>query len=286
MSQVKQPTPWVDFILVNYNGGQKIVDTIGSIKQHCTSHPYTITVVDNASTDQSCHLIAAQHPDAQIILTRDNHGFGKACNIGVAQTQAPYILLINPDARLLTDVLSIFKQFLNSYPSRPLPILGGLALDSSGRPEFSFERFPNCYNLLLKAVGLGRFLQGKHACSNPTQVDHVSGSLMLIDRKQYEALGGFDEQFFLYFEETDLQFRAREMGVMSYHIPAARYFHEAGGTFSDSSLRRQCYSKGMRTYLHKRYGKAGSFIFTVYSLLASLTLPIRNATKRLLRAKS
>ncbi|WP_159086145.1 glycosyltransferase family 2 protein [Alcaligenes aquatilis] len=285
MSHVEQPLPWVDFILVNYNGSKKIVETIDSIKQHCSSHIYSITIVDNASTDQSCRLIAEQHPDAQIIQANKNHGFGKACNIGVAQTQAPYILLINPDARLQTNVLSIFEQFLSAYPYKPLPILGGLALDARGRPEFSFERFPNCYTLFLKALGLGRLLQSRDAYTSPTQVDHVSGSLLLIGREQYTALGGFDEQFFLYFEETDLQFRAREIGIMSYHIPAARYFHEAGGTFSDSSFRSQCYSNGLRTYLRKRYGKVGYLIFTAYSGLASITRPVRNTVKRLWAGK-
>ena len=283
MNNVVQSAPWVDFILVNYNGGKKIVDTINSIKQFSTKHAYTITIIDNDSTDQSCSLIAQQHPDAQIIRAHANHGFGKACNIGVAHTQAPNILLINPDAKLQTDVLSIFEQFLSTYPDDPNPILGGSALGIKGQPDFAFERFPNCATLLLKAVGLGRLLRNRHALINPTKVDHVSGSLLFISREQYEALGGFDEQFFLYFEETDLQFRAREMGVPSYHIPAARYFHEAGGTFTDKSFRGQCYSEGMKVYLKKRYGTAGKLIFMVYDVLDRLTRPLRQLVKRLLR---
>lgn len=283
MNNVVQSAPWVDFILVNYNGGNKIVDTINSIKQFSTKHAYSITVVDNGSTDRSCSLIAEQHPDTQIIQANANHGFGTACNIGAAHTQAPHILLVNPDAKLQTDVLSIFEQFLNSYPDSPTPILGGSALGIKGQPDFAFERFPNCFTLLLKAVGLGRLLRSKHPLTVPTQVNHVSGSLLFISREQYEALEGFDEQFFLYFEETDLQFRAREMGILSYHIPAAQYFHEAGGTFTDKSFRAQCYSAGMKVYLKKRYGTAGKFIFTVYEALDRLTRPARHLVKRLLR---
>ncbi|MGO3132482.1 MAG: glycosyltransferase family 2 protein [Alcaligenes sp.] len=283
MNHVVQSAPWVDFILVNYNGGKKIVDTINSIKQFSTKHCYTITVVDNASTDQSCSLIAQQHPDVHILQTNNNHGFGKACNIGVAHTHAPNILLINPDARLQTDVLSIFAQFLETYPNSPVPILGGSALGIKGQPDFAFERFPNCYTLLLKAVGLGRLLRSKQTLIAPTQVDHVSGSLLFISREHYEALGGFDEQFFLYFEETDLQFRAREMGILSYHLPTAHYFHEAGGTFTDHSFRGQCYSAGMKIYLKKRYGTAGAFIFITYDVLDRLTRPMRHLVKRLLR---
>lgn len=283
MNSVVQSAPWVDFILVNYNGGKKIIDTINSIKKFSTKHAYSITVVDNGSTDQSCSLIAQQHPDTQIIKTHANHGFGKACNIGVAHTQAPNILLINPDAKLQVDVLSIFEQFLSTYPSSPTPILGGSALGIKGQPDFAFEHFPNCFTLLLKAVGLGRLLRSKHPLTVPTQVDHVSGSLLFISREQYEALSGFDEQFFLYFEETDLQFRAREMGIPSFHIPAAQYFHEAGGTFIDKSFRGQCYSAGMKVYLKKRYGAAGKLIFTVYDVLDKLTRPARHLVKCLLR---
>lgn len=282
MSHVIQPTPWVDFILVNYNGGQKIVDTINSIKQHSAQHRYTITVVDNASTDQSCHLITQQHPDAQLIQTNKNHGFGKACNIGVAHTQAPNILLINPDATLQTDVLGVFKQFLATSTDPIPPILGGLAVDHMGQAEFSFEQFPSCYTLLLKALGLGRLLQSKQPHKKPTAVDHVSGSLLLIDRAQYLSLGGFDEKFFLYFEETDLQFRARKRGIVSYHIPTARYFHESGGTFNDTSFRSKCYNSGMKTYLRKHYEKTGEAIFAAQSILAGITRPLRNTAKRLL----
>ncbi|MDT0217934.1 glycosyltransferase family 2 protein [Alcaligenes sp. AB3] len=283
MNDVVQSAPWVDFILVNYNGGKKIVDTINSIKQFSTTHSYTITVVDNDSTDQSCSLIAQQHPDTQIIQAHANLGFGTACNLGVAHTQAPNILLINPDAKLQTAVLSIFEQFLSTYPDSPSPILGGLALGIKGQPDFAFERFPNCFTLLLKAVGLGRLLRSRHPLTTPTQVDHVSGSLLFISREHYTALNGFDEQFFLYFEETDLQFRAREMGIPSFHIPAAQYFHEAGGTFTDKSFRGQCYSAGMKVYLKKRYGAAGRWIFTVYEVLDRLTRPARHIVKCLLR---
>ncbi|HCT9233485.1 TPA: glycosyltransferase, partial [Escherichia coli] len=271
---------WVDILLVNYNGGAQILDTIASIHRHSAAGSYRITVVDNGSSDESCDQIERLYPDTQVLRTGSNNGFGKGCNIGARHTQAPNILLLNPDAQLLTNVIEIFQQYLAGHAANPQPILGGLSVDAQGKPSYAYERFPTPATLMLKALGLGRLLEPSYAHREPHPVDYVSGSLLLIGRREFERLGGFDEAFFLYFEETDLQYRAREQGIASIHVPAARYLHESGGTFTDASFRGRCYSDGMKVYLDKRYGRRGRVLHRLYHLIHGALQPVKTWVKK------
>ncbi len=278
------PTAWVDILLVNYNGGTHILETIHSVYQYSTTGLFRITVIDNGSSDDSCERISQHYPDVQILRTGTNNGFGKGCNIGAQHTQAPNILLLNPDAQLQSNVIEIFRDYLASHATVPQPILGGLSVDGQGTPSYAYERFPTPTTLLLKALGLGRFLEPSYTRTSPHPVDYVSGSLLLIGRQQFEQLGGFDESFFLYFEETDLQYRAREQGIRAIHIPAARYLHESGGTFTDASFRGRCYSDGMKVYLNKRYGRKGEVLHRLYHGIHGALTPLKTWIKKRLRA--
>lgn len=277
---------WVDILLVNYNGNFQIRQTIESVQRFCQSGSYRITVVDNGSEDGSCEAIEQYYPDVQLIRTGNNNGFGKACNIGAKHTFAPNILLLNPDAQLLTDVVGIFQAQLASGAGAPQPILGGLSVDRRGTPSYAYERFPSPVVLMLKALGLGRWLEPSYTAQQPHVVDYVSGSLLLIGRQEFESLHGFDESFFLYFEETDLQYRARQQGILSMHVPAARYLHESGGTFTDASFRGKCYSSGMRVYLEKRYGRLGRVVHRLYYSIHNALTPIKQAVKKRLSKRA
>lgn len=278
-------TAWVDILLVNYNGGTHILDTLDSIQQYCPRGSYRATVVDNDSTDDSCDQIEQRYPHVQLLRTGSNNGFGKGCNIGAQHTQAPNILLLNPDAQLLTNVIDIFQQYLTDHATGSQPILGGLSVDRQGKPSYAYERFPTPWTLLVKAVGLGRLLEPTYTRSEPHPVDYVSGSLLLIGRQELEQLGGFDESFFLYFEETDLQRRARELGIASIHIPAARYLHESGGTFTDASFRGKCYSDGMKIYLEKHYGRWGQTLHRIYHAIHGGLQPLKAWAKKQLASR-
>lgn len=280
-----QCQPWVDIILVNFNGNEQICNTIDSVGKFCETGSYRITVVDNGSTDSSCDDIERRFPQVQVLRTGNNNGFGKGCNIGVRNTSAPNILLLNPDALLLTDVLTIFRSVIAEAKSGEQPILGGLSVDRNGKPTYAYERFPTPWVVLAKALGLGRWLEPSYKNKQPHRVDYVSGSLLLIGREEFERLQGFDESFFLYFEETDLQYRARQLGIFSVHVPAALYLHESGGTFTDASFRGQCYSNGMRRYLQKRYGAFGIALHKTYYIIHGTLTPLKKVLKSLLSGR-
>ena len=225
MNVSSQTTAWVDILLVNYNGGSQILETIASIEQYSTPDTYRITVVDNGSSDDSCDQIEQRYPQVQLLRTGANNGFGKGCNIGARHTNAPHIMLLNPDAQLLCNVIEIFQQYLAVPQPGPQPILGGLSVDSQGTPSYAYEHFPTPLTLMLKAFGLGRLLTPSYTRTEPHQVDYVSGSLLLIGREQFQQLHGFDESFFLYFEETDLCLRARKAGWTAVYLPQSHVMH-------------------------------------------------------------
>lgn len=286
MNVSSQTTAWVDILLVNYNGGSQILETIASIERHSTPDTYRITVVDNGSSDDSCDQIEQRYPQVQLLRTGANNGFGKGCNIGARHTNMPNIMLLNPDAQLLCNVIEIFQQYLAAPQSGPQPILGGLSVDNQGTPSYAYEHFPTPLTLMLKAFGLGRLLTPSYTRTEPHQVDYVSGSLLLIGREQFQQLHGFDESFFLYFEETDLQYRARQQGIASIHVPAARYLHESGGTFTDESFRGRCYSDGMKVYLNKHYGHWGPLLHHLYHLIHGTLQPLKNWVKKRLSSSA
>src|SRR5258706_5071908 len=194
-------------------------------------------VVDNASTDQSPEMVAAEFPGGHVILNRDNVGSGRANNQAMARASGAILLLLNPDAELPPGALA---ELGDVFRRNPRAGVVGLALvNPDGTPQPWCHSFPGVMNQAIEALGLHR-LALRFGYGTPTAapgprggegpVDWVGGACLAISRRAYEAIGGLEEQQFLYGEEPDLCWRAREAGVQTIGCARVRVTHVGGAS--------------------------------------------------------
>ena len=225
----------LDIIVVNWNAGHHLRDCIQSIvatKRDGVALD-RVVVVDNASVDRSTEGLEGIELPLTLISNCCNRGFGAACNQGALGSTADYLLFLNPDIRLFSDSLTGPIHAMERPENAKIGICGVQLIDEVGRVSPSCARFPDPPLLFAKVLGLDRLfprhvrshamMEWDHRTSR--QVDQVIGAFFLVRRSLFEHLGGFDERFFLYFEEVDFSYRAHVAGWSSYYIADARAYH-------------------------------------------------------------
>lgn len=168
-------------------------------------------------------------------VIRNSHsiGWGAGCNQGAAGSAADYLLFLNSDTRLFPDTLATATTFMDGDRSEGIGICGVQMVDQDGRPTISCSRFPTLRVLFGKMTGLNTVLPTlfptHHLSAAETQesrpVDQVIGAFYLVRRELFTKLGGFDQRYFLYFEDVDLALRARHEGAGTYFLKDAIVFH-------------------------------------------------------------
>lgn len=230
-------------VIVSYKCAQLTIDSLRSVDAERANTVLQIraVVVDNASGDFPVVAAAVQDNDwstwVTCVLAPTNGGFAYGNNLGIREAYgngAPaYVHLLNPDAQLRAGAIHSLVQFLETHPT--VGIVGGSFenLDGSEWP-FAF-RFPSIFSELESRLEVGlitHFLRPwvvpRIMTKTPQPVDWVSGASMMIRPDVFAAIGGFDENYFLYFEETDFCFRAREAGFSTWYVPDSKVMHIAG----------------------------------------------------------
>lgn len=223
----------LSIIIVNYNHPFLIGKCIRSIARSNILFPYEIVIVDNAShydvLDQVAR-IKEKYPEleVQIIKNKENIGFGKANNQGVEKARGEFILLLNTDIQVLDNAIeklvSVGEQHADS-------IVGGKLLnhDKTEQPSAGpFYSLPVTFGMLFlkgDTIGLTRY-----SPSVTKKVDWVSGACMLMKRKTFTGLKGFDESIFMYMEEVDLCYRAKQVGLTVLFYPGSQFIHYGAAT--------------------------------------------------------
>lgn len=224
----------VSAVVVNYNARDHLLRCIESLRAEGIED---LVVADNASVDGSEAAVRAADPGVVYVQTGGNLGYGTGCNRGAARTDAarPYLLCINPDALLEPGSLKAMVAVLDGRPD--VGVVGPRIVDADGVLYPSVRTFPN----LVDAVGhafLGlvwggnpftrryRMLDWDH--DRAGDVDWVSGSCFLVRRAAWDAIGGFDEGYFMYAEDSDLCWRARRAGWTVSYEPSAQAVHVQG----------------------------------------------------------
>ncbi len=258
----------LSIVIVNWNSGEQLRECLASLDTSSMRLPpgsalQQVVVVDNGSTDGSSKGLALPCARLSMIRNEGNRGFAAACNQGAAGLDADLILFLNPDTRLFDDSLALPLAHLAEPAHARTGIAGIQIIDEAGRVARSCARFPTVRHFACQALAIDRLLPGlghamrewDHADSRP--VDQVIGAFFLIRRGLFEQLGGFDERFFVYFEEVDLSLRAHKAGWRSMYFADARAFHKGGGTSDQIKARRLFYSLRSRlAFGRKHFGLA------------------------------
>lgn len=259
--------PTLDVVIVDYRAGALLDACLASLDAHRPRRSAlgTVALIDNDAEGAARELPASDLPIRYVKNDR-NAGFAAACNQGAALGRARYILFLNPDTRVADGSLDIPVDFLESTEAGGAAIVGIQLLGDDARPTPSAFAFPRPRHFWNRALGLSRlsarfFADGTYTgfgFDRTRRVDQVIGAFFLVRRSVFESLGGFDERFFVYFEEMDLSLRARRAGYESIFLADAFAYHSGAGTTDRIRARRLFYSLRSRLqYAAKHFGAIG-----------------------------
>ncbi len=217
-------TQQVAVIIVTFNSQAEIASCLESVRSLAAE----VVVIDNASSDATVAI--AVDLGFKVIANRSNRGFAAAVNQGVRATEAPYLLLLNPDAALQTNVDALVRQC--SIPG--VGAAGGRLVTADGKNQkgFNVRRFPSPLALFFETVLLNRVWPGnpvnwRYRCldldlAKPSEVDQPAGAFLMFTREICYKLGGFDEGFYpIWFEDVDFCKRVHDAGLRLFYCPDA-----------------------------------------------------------------
>jgi len=235
--------PSLDIVVVNWKALPALQACARSVDAALADVPVDLrrlVVIDNGSGDDlgALSFPASVKPHAEIVQNRENLGLAAAINQGAAGSEADYLLLLNPDIRLTSTSLGPPLETLEAPGNADIGIVGIQLLDDEGRVSRSCARFPTPWRLVGQSVGLDRVAprivpphfmkEWPHDETRP--VDQVMGAFLLVRRKLFEKLGGFDDRFFLYYEDVDFCRRAWDSGSRVVYVASAQAYHSGGVT--------------------------------------------------------
>ena len=249
----------VAVVVVTYNSARSVAGCLRSLRAVAET-----VVVDNASADDTCRIVEEMFPTVQLIRNPENRGFAAAVNQEVQASSSPLILLLNPDAALLTPLDDMVRQCL--IPD--VGAVGGRLVDAAGRPQvgFNVRSFPTpaalaCEVLLLNRLWPSNPVNRRYRRLNwdperPQDVDQPAGAFLMVRREVFENVGLLDENFTpIWFEDVDLCLRIRLAGYRICYVPTALARHEGGHSLQGLSVeqRQLAWYGNLLRFAHKHF---------------------------------
>jgi GT2 family glycosyltransferase len=253
MDPLDNATGSVGVVVVNYNTRDHLRACLLTVRAEA---PNEVVVVDNASSDGSADMVRAEFPEAVLHANTTNPGYGAGANLGIGTCQSRYALLLNSDTRLPRGALTVLTSYLDRH--QQVGIVGPRLLNPDGSLQ------PSCYPFLtpLNVLVLNTVLSDvvRHVpilrerfhpawlkdAARP--VAWVKGAALAIRREAFDAVGGFDETYFMYSEELDLCYRLRAAGWETHFVPTTSVTHVEGA--STMQFRPQMFSAFFASIKH------------------------------------
>ncbi len=267
-------------IILNYNVRYFLEQCVRSVQKALENIDAEIIVVDNNSSDASCLMMKQLFPQIKLIENKENLGFPKGNNIGVAQAKGEYICILNPDTVVVEDT---FTKIINSkfqISNSQLGIIGCKLIDGTGNflPE-SKRGLPTPYVAITKIFGLykisnffGKYY-AQHLSENQSgKVDVLVGAFMMMKRDLYLKVGGFDENCFMYSDDIDLSYMIQKLGMENFYFHETSVIHYKG----ESTVRDEKYLERFREamqFFYKKHFKK-SWFFDKFLQIGSLLYAI------------
>ena len=240
-------------------------------------------MVDNAPGDGSAEMVASDFPEVKLIEPGANLGFAAATNLGAREGDAPYLLALNPDTRVGAGALDAMLEAIDARPR--VAIAGPRLLLEDGSLDHAARRsFPTPLSAFGHFSGLGaRRGSGPLAAYTAPgvesgKVDAVNGAFMLMRREAFDAVGGFDEGYWMYMEDLDLSYRLAQRGWVSWYEPTATVIHIKGGTTGGRRSPRLVWAfhRGMYRFYREHYAADRSPLVNV-AVYAGIALKLAGA---------
>jgi GT2 family glycosyltransferase len=250
-------------IIINYNSSKLTQECIDSIvEKTATNLNYQIIVVDNCSQIADYKLLeefceSHSFKNLKLVRSKINTGFGSGNMAGYHHANAKYVAFVNNDTLFLNDCFSILKTAIEKDNS--IAMVGGQSFTETGKKMVSFDHFASISKELfgkdfLEKINPKKYPQRKLEYRNPLKVNYVQGSFMFTRTQDFNEVGGFDTNLFLYYEETDLCMRLEKIGKSCYLIPDAHYLHYHGASTTRSITIKTELKISLLYIIRKHYG--------------------------------
>ncbi len=268
----------VSIIIVNYNTLELTRNCLKSVFKQTKDIDFEVIVSDNGSQDGSVEMIKTEFPQVILIENHKNLGFGKANNIGFRYAKGKYILLLNSDTVLLNNAVKLFADEIQTLPEN-IACLGCRLCSEDGKIIHSYGNFPTFWNELVRKplhILVRLKLADEEFDSKPAvpldngivQVEYVTGADLFVKKSVAERFGLFDEDFFLYYEETEMQHRYRKKGFYSCITSTPKIIHKVSGSSSSNSFGLDI--RSLMLCFNKIYGTRRKIVFQVVFFILSL----------------
>lgn len=255
----------ISIIIVNWNTKDFLINCIDSIYTTIKNLTFEIFVVDNGSSDGSAEAVKTKFPRIKLILNRSNLGYAKANNQALQEMKGTYAVLLNSDTQLTPRAIEVLVDFMDHNDK--VGICGGQLLNADGSKQNSIANIPTLATELLNKSLLRRLFPSKypgkeHTFKSPVEVDSVIGALMVVRKSAIDKVGLFDEDFFLFLEETDWCLKMKQNGWKVFHHPEAKVYHFQGQTAGRVHVRARIeYWRSRYIFFKKHYS------FTISTIL-------------------
>ncbi len=259
----------LSIVIVNWNSKEYVRKCLTSIVATTSGVAYEIIVVDSGSFDGCGEMLQRFFPDVCFVQSRENVGFARANNLGARYARGQVLVFLNPDTEVQGNAV---KQLFSRIRELPRPgVIGCRLLNSDGSIQIScVQPFPTLTNQILNCEILQRWfpktrlwrtaMTFKNATS-PVPVEAVSGACMLINRRLFELVEGFSDDYFMYGEDLDLCYKVRAAGFTNYHVPEVEIIHHGGGSTQDSRFSDVMMKESVRRLLRKTHGKFYGLVY-------------------------
>jgi N-acetylglucosaminyl-diphospho-decaprenol L-rhamnosyltransferase len=233
----------LSIICVNWNSADYLRECIASVYEYTREISFEIIVVDNASSQEGVDTLREQFPEVTIIKSAKNLGFAGANNVGFRHSTGAYVLLLNPDTKLISAAINIMLAHMKSLPDAG--IVGCRLLNTDLSVQLTaIQKFPTILNQVLDLEYLQ--LRWPHCPLweiaplfstdvKLLKVEVISGACMLLRRQVFEQVGMFSEDYFMYAEDIDLNYKVKSAGFTNYYVGEAAMIHHG----SKSSSRQE-----------------------------------------------
>lgn len=274
----------VSIIIVSYNVQSFLELCLDAVTRAILTVPAEIIVVDNNSSDESCAMVTARFKEVRLIANKENAGFSKANNQGVAIAKGEYIHFLNPDTVVPEDFYEKTISFLDQR--QDVGCLGPMLLDGRGQYAYDSKKsFPSFWTSVYKVTGLSklfprsttfnRYYAAQVKEDETAEVDILSGCCLLVRKSAMDRAGGsFDESYFMYCEDVDLCHRVQQAGYKNYYFPQTSIIHYKGESTRKLSARYikifyDAHALFVKKYYPKRLG-------AIYIAALRAVLALRN----------
>lgn len=257
-------------IILNYNVRYFLELCVLSVQSALEHIEGEIIVVDNNSQDDSCEMMKQRFPNVKLIENKDNSGFPKGNNIGVAAAQGKYICILNPDTMVAEDTFTKVLAFAERQDN--IGVVGVKLIDGAGNflpeskrgvptPFVAFTKMIGLYKLFPKVKVLGKYYAQQLSQNETGKVDILVGAFMLMKRDLYLEIGGFDENCFMYSDDIDLSYRLLLKGKSNYYYHETTVIHYKGESTVKDGVYMKRFQEAMEFFYKKHFKVSRVFSF-------------------------